>query len=159
MTTTTLAVPDRPDRRSSLLGLGVGTSVLALAGALLVPISFGAGAGATGNPFLAGVLGSAGGPSGPAGPVHGGGESSAAEAVLNLQSAEEVAAKSDGCMSCHVYEDTDRTSMHESAAVSIGCTDCHGGDASVLRAQSDAQDSQPFESAKEQAHVQPRADP
>ena len=35
----------------------------------------------------------------------------AAQSNLSSQSAEEVARKSDGCMSCHVYEDPDTASM------------------------------------------------
>ena len=46
------------------------------------------------------------------------------------QSAEEVLAKSEGCMSCHV--ETDQPSMHANPAVKLGCTDCHGGDATRM---------------------------
>ncbi len=46
------------------------------------------------------------------------------------QSLADVAAKSDGCYSCHTR--TDEPSMHKSPAVRLGCTDCHGGDASVM---------------------------
>ena len=38
----------------------------------------------------------------------------------------EVAAKSNGCYSCHTR--TDQPSMHATPAVKLGCTDCHGGD-------------------------------
>ena len=156
MTTTTLTAANRPDRRSFLLALGVSTSVLLLAGALLVPLSLGGPAPSMSGPLASGTPG---GVAGPAGPVHGGGGGgAAAEAALNRQSAEEVAAKSGGCMSCHLYEGSDRTSMHVSPAVSIGCTDCHGGDASVFRSAGDAPGTQPFEGAKQQAHVQPLLD-
>ncbi|NJB91640.1 hypothetical protein GGR90_003860 [Sphingopyxis italica] len=37
-----------------------------------------------------------------------------------------VAAKSNGCYSCHTR--TDQPSMHATPAVKLGCTDCHGGD-------------------------------
>src|SRR3546814_10503504 len=37
-----------------------------------------------------------------------------------------VAAKSEGCYSCHTR--TDQPSMHATPAVKLGCTDCHGGD-------------------------------
>jgi hypothetical protein len=42
------------------------------------------------------------------------------------QSDADVAAKSNGCYSCHTR--TDQPSMHASPAVKLGCTDCHGGD-------------------------------
>ncbi|MGQ0428868.1 MAG: hypothetical protein ACT4UQ_02920, partial [Gammaproteobacteria bacterium] len=46
-----------------------------------------------------------------------------------LQTREQAAAKSAGCMDCH--RETDEPSMHASPAVVLGCSDCHGGDASV----------------------------
>ncbi|HEX7741696.1 MAG TPA: hypothetical protein VF442_04580, partial [Sphingobium sp.] len=42
------------------------------------------------------------------------------------QTAEQVAAKSDGCTSCHTK--TDEPSMHATPAEMLGCVDCHGGD-------------------------------
>jgi hypothetical protein len=46
------------------------------------------------------------------------------------QSEADVAAKSEGCYSCHTR--TDQPSMHATPAVRLGCTDCHGGDASQV---------------------------
>ncbi|HXV40919.1 MAG TPA: hypothetical protein VD701_08155, partial [Steroidobacteraceae bacterium] len=46
-----------------------------------------------------------------------------------LQTREQAAAKSTGCMDCH--RETDQPSMHASPAVVLGCADCHGGDAGV----------------------------
>lgn len=46
------------------------------------------------------------------------------------QSEADVAAKSEGCFSCHTR--TDQPSMHATPAVRLGCTDCHGGDATQV---------------------------
>ncbi len=45
------------------------------------------------------------------------------------QTADEAAAKSTGCLTCHTA--TDQATMHTNPAVKLGCTDCHGGDAKV----------------------------
>ncbi|MFW6094284.1 MAG: hypothetical protein ACODAC_09945 [Pseudomonadota bacterium] len=68
------------------------------------------------------------------------------------QSAEEVAAKSDGCVSCHT--ETDSKTMHANPAVKLGCTDCHGGDASVFADSERGTDA--YVAAREAAHVLPR---
>ncbi len=70
------------------------------------------------------------------------------------QSAEDVARKSTGCMSCHT--ETDNRSMHSSPAVRLGCTDCHGGNSSVSVSASTARGMAQYESAMESAHVLPR---
>ena len=70
------------------------------------------------------------------------------------QTAEEVATKSTGCMSCHTR--TDRPSMHASPAVKLGCTDCHGGDSTVTVANGVAKGTATYESSMERAHVLPR---
>ncbi|HYG76619.1 MAG TPA: hypothetical protein VEK08_16565 [Planctomycetota bacterium] len=54
------------------------------------------------------------------------------------QTAEQAAAKSKNCQSCHKIENQ---SMHKTD-VGLGCTDCHGGNPNAL--------------TKEEAHVQPR---
>ena len=70
------------------------------------------------------------------------------------QTIERVAAKSDGCYSCHVR--TDAPTMHETPAVRLGCTDCHGGDAAV-RGNSDLPHDHPeYVAARELAHVLPK---
>ena len=66
------------------------------------------------------------------------------------QTEDQVAAKSDGCYSCHLR--TDAPSMHETPAVRLGCTDCHGGDATV-RGNSDLPHDHPdYIAAREAAH-------
>ena len=69
------------------------------------------------------------------------------------QTAAEVDAKSDGCMSCHI--DTDRKSMHRSPAVKLGCTDCHGGDATVFVPDDAEPEGTDYRQAMESAHVLP----
>ncbi|MEI9850635.1 MAG: hypothetical protein WDN24_06970 [Sphingomonas sp.] len=70
------------------------------------------------------------------------------------QGVEQVAAKSEGCNSCHVR--TDEPSMHSTPAVRLGCTDCHGGDASV-RGNPDLGFEHPeYAAARDRAHVLPR---
>src|SRR3954463_4426308 len=49
------------------------------------------------------------------------------------QTADEAAAKSGGCLSCHTA--SDQASMHTNPAVKLGCTDCHGGDVKVAWAR------------------------
>src|SRR6187399_1659129 len=46
------------------------------------------------------------------------------------QTAEGMAAKSAGCLSCHTA--SDQASMHTNPAVKLGCTDCHGGNTKVI---------------------------
>lgn len=70
------------------------------------------------------------------------------------QKAEEVAAKTAGCVSCHAG--TDEPTMHPTKTVQLGCTDCHGGDASASVSRGAAANSAEYAKAKEQAHVQPR---
>ena len=74
-------------------------------------------------------------------------------AAPQRQTAEDVRAKSDGCVSCH--EGTDNKTMHASPAVRLGCTDCHGGDASVSVSSGLSQGSAAYDSAHERAHVLP----
>jgi len=69
------------------------------------------------------------------------------------QTIEQVAAKSDGCYSCHVR--TDAPTMHETPAVRLGCTDCHGGDATVTGNSELAHDHADYVAARERAHVLP----
>jgi hypothetical protein len=70
------------------------------------------------------------------------------------QTLEQVAAKSDGCYSCHVR--TDAPTMHESPAVRLGCTDCHGGDATVFGNSELPHDHPDYVAARERAHVLPK---
>src|SRR3981081_1951396 len=70
------------------------------------------------------------------------------------QSAEEVARKSAGCLSCH--EATESQSMHPNAAVALGCTDCHGGDSSVFLKSKLAPTAPAYVAARNRAHVLPR---
>lgn len=73
---------------------------------------------------------------------------------LITQTDEEVAMKSNGCMSCHT--EVDSPSMHKSPAVHIGCTDCHGGDANVSIPQGASIGSVTYDEAKNKAHILPR---
>ncbi|AMK19698.1 MULTISPECIES: LVIVD repeat-containing protein [Sphingobium] len=70
------------------------------------------------------------------------------------QTAEQVAAKSDGCYSCHTK--TDEPSMHATPAVMLGCVDCHGGDAAVRGDPSHGFDDPAYVAARDKAHVLPR---
>tara|TARA_R110000782_G_scaffold78293_5_gene156057 strand:- start:33963 stop:38012 length:4050 start_codon:yes stop_codon:yes gene_type:complete len=70
------------------------------------------------------------------------------------QSAEAVAAKSDGCQSCHTA--TDETSMHATPAVMLGCTDCHGGNAAVRGNPDLGFDHPDYAAARDAAHVLPK---
>jgi hypothetical protein len=74
--------------------------------------------------------------------------------VLKGQTQEGAAAKSVGCISCHVS--TDEPTMHPTRTVALGCTDCHGGDSSVEVPSGLAAASPEYKSAKEKAHVQPK---
>ena len=70
------------------------------------------------------------------------------------QTADQVAAKSDGCYSCHTK--TDEPSMHATPAVMLGCVDCHGGDASVRGDPSHGFEDAAYVAARDKAHVLPR---
>ncbi|AJR26228.1 LVIVD [Sphingobium sp. YBL2] len=70
------------------------------------------------------------------------------------QTAEQVAAKSDGCYSCH--SKTDEPSMHATPAVMLGCTDCHGGNAAVRGDPALGFEDPVYVAARERAHVLPR---
>ncbi len=70
------------------------------------------------------------------------------------QTAEQVAAKSDGCYSCHTK--TDEPSMHATPAVMLGCVDCHGGNAAVRGDPSHGFDDPAYVAARDKAHVLPR---
>ncbi len=70
------------------------------------------------------------------------------------QTAEQVAAKSDGCYSCH--SKTDEPSMHATPAVMLGCTDCHGGNAAVRGDPALGYEDPAYVAARERAHVLPR---
>ena len=70
------------------------------------------------------------------------------------QSAEQVAAKSAGCISCHTKSDA--WSMHKSTAVQLGCTDCHGGNAAIQGDAALGYQHPANEAARDKAHVLPR---
>ena len=74
--------------------------------------------------------------------------------VPNRQTDEEVALKSDGCLTCHT---PDSRTMHTSK-VQVGCTDCHGGDAAARRDAAAAKDSKEFAAVKARAHITPALD-
>lgn len=70
------------------------------------------------------------------------------------QTQEQMAAKSEGCESCHTS--TDEKTMHMNPAVKLGCTDCHGGNAGVQAPQGTTGLSDPaYLAAMESAHVLP----
>ncbi|MEJ7927147.1 hypothetical protein WG908_10325 [Sphingobium sp. AN641] len=69
------------------------------------------------------------------------------------QTAEQVAAKSSGCTSCHAQ--TDEPSMHATPAVMLGCTDCHGGDANVRGDPAHGFTDPTYVAARDRAHVLP----
>jgi len=70
------------------------------------------------------------------------------------QSAEQVTAKSAGCISCH--SKSDAWSMHKSTAVELGCTDCHGGNAAVQGDAALGYQHPANVAARDKAHVLPR---
>ena len=76
-----------------------------------------------------------------------------APAAPMSQTAEDVAAKSDGCYSCHLK--TDQPSMHATPAVRLGCTDCHGGDATIRGNPELGFEAPEYVSARDKAHVLP----
>lgn len=77
-----------------------------------------------------------------------------AEAAPPQQSVAEMAAKSEGCYSCHTR--TDAPTMHETEAVRLGCVDCHGGNASIFGDSDLPHDHPDYISARDQAHVLPK---
>jgi len=72
---------------------------------------------------------------------------------LITQTDEEVALKSDGCMSCHT--EVDSKTMHSSPAVHLGCTDCHGGKSEIFVPSGSTIGSNSYEEAKNKAHILP----
>jgi len=70
------------------------------------------------------------------------------------QTAEDAAAKSTGCVSCHTA--SDQATMHTNPAVKLGCTDCHGGDAKVAITRGSDPRSKAYIAARDKAHVLPR---
>ena len=70
------------------------------------------------------------------------------------QTAEGMAAKSAGCLSCHTA--SDQASMHTNPAVKLGCTDCHGGDVKITWARGGDSKSKAYAIARDKAHVLPR---
>ncbi|QIB66135.1 LVIVD repeat-containing protein [Kineobactrum salinum] len=70
------------------------------------------------------------------------------------QSNEQMAAKSEGCVSCHTQ--TDEKTMHVNPAVKLGCTDCHGGKAEVHVPGGAVAGDSAYLAAMERAHVLPR---
>ena len=48
-----------------------------------------------------------------------------------FQTAEQMQAKSSGCVTCHTASDA--PTMHENKAIMLGCADCHGGNPNVAR--------------------------
>lgn len=84
---------------------------------------------------------------------------------LGKQSKEAAAAKSAGCLSCHVMAESkpgpgmfDDPDMH-TAEARVGCTDCHGGNAEVAKPEGSA-NAAPYDAAYMEAlrtaHVLPR---
>ncbi|UOR09608.1 hypothetical protein LCM18_03485 [Qipengyuania flava] len=71
-----------------------------------------------------------------------------------IQTEAQMAAKSDGCFSCHVR--TDQPTMHETPAVRLGCVDCHGGNAEVFGNSELAHDDPAYVTARDAAHVLPK---
>ena len=70
------------------------------------------------------------------------------------QTAEEAAARSAGCLSCHSA--SDQATMHTNPAVKLGCADCHGGDAKVSWTRGGDSKSKAYAAARDRAHVLPR---
>lgn len=62
--------------------------------------------------------------------------------------------KSSGCQTCHTPMDT--ATMHTTGTVRLGCTDCHGGNAEARITAGMPPTSTEYQSAKNQAHPQPR---
>jgi len=72
--------------------------------------------------------------------------------LLPGQSLDEATQRSAGCISCHGM--TEAPSMHITGTVHLACIDCHGGQGMVMRPA--ASDMRAYETAKHQAHPQPR---
>ena len=70
------------------------------------------------------------------------------------QSDEQAAARSSGCVSCHVASDA--PTMHVSPAVRLGCSDCHGGNPAVIGNPASGRDDPAYAAARDGAHVLPR---
>jgi hypothetical protein len=70
------------------------------------------------------------------------------------QTPDDVARKSNGCLSCHTA--TESTTMHPNAAVALGCTDCHGGNANVARVANTSSTEPGYATTRDRAHVIPR---
>jgi hypothetical protein len=87
------------------------------------------------------------------GRAHGALPQTPAPPAPRTQTAEEAAAKSVGCESCH--QPMDRRTMHATSAVVLGCTDCHGGNAAVIMPKA-APRSPAYDQAMRKAHVLPR---
>jgi hypothetical protein len=69
------------------------------------------------------------------------------------QSDTDVAAKSNGCRSCHAQ--TDMPSMHSDPSVKLGCADCHGGNAGVSLPVGIAKGDPRYQKIMDMAHVLP----
>jgi hypothetical protein len=82
------------------------------------------------------------------------GDAAPAESRLSQQTADDVARKSAGCISCHTQ--TDEPTMHATGDVRLGCTDCHGGRADLPLPAGVVVGSAAYEQAKRAAHVLPR---
>ncbi len=76
------------------------------------------------------------------------------QAVQSMETPEQAAANSAGCITCHTR--TDEASMHPSGTVTLGCTTCHGGDANVSVAAGLAAGAPDYIAAKKKAHPQSR---
>lgn len=78
------------------------------------------------------------------------------------QTPKAAAAKSEGCVSCHIYHTTeedkfvgDRHTMHTTPGVVLGCVDCHGGNARVSKPDASKKRDKAYFAAQEKAHVLP----
>ena len=71
-----------------------------------------------------------------------------------MQTPEDAAAKSEGCMTCHTK--VDQQTMHANPGVVLGCVDCHGGDAVVTASAELARDDPAYRKLMDRAHVLPR---
>lgn len=70
------------------------------------------------------------------------------------QTLEEMMAKSEGCLTCHIK--TDAPTMHATPAVRLGCTDCHGGNVNVRGNPQLPHDHPDYVAARDLAHVLPK---
>ena len=80
-----------------------------------------------------------------------------APAAPAKQTLAQAAAKSEGCESCHKYDDraNDHRTMHANPGVVLGCTDCHGGIATIKKPDNAAQGDKSYNEAMWGAHVSP----